>query len=304
MKIVVIGGGSTGLVYGSKLSEVADVDILVRRAEQADILNREGVTFQLPDGQTQHFTPKFTLDPTIMDDADLIIGLTKCYDVPTVAELIAKHSVSESIILPLHNGLGTQEIYNETLGADRVLAGTQYLITNRTSDTTVIFGANVRTIIGEQTGKASPRSEKLVDIMNKAGFDASTSDNMKQATWDKFQIAVCQHALSALNNMTFGQLRESEEVLATSRQLNDEFQLVAAAEGLDFPDEDSFDRVLANMKRGAIHKSSTCQDLLAGRPTEIDFINGAISELGKKYGIPTPANDAITQEVHEAESHS
>jgi 2-dehydropantoate 2-reductase len=302
MNVVIIGGGSTGLVYGSRLSEITDVNILVRRREAKEAINEEGVTFELHGGGNEQYKPHATTDPAVLLKAELVISLTKCNDVLSVAETLKRNLSPQAIVLPLHNGIGTQDIYRAVVPKDNLLLGLQYLAANRLNDTTVSLGPYSKTIFGEDNGSPTDRIYRIAELTSKAGFETYTPDDVNKAVWEKLRFACCQHALSAIYNMTFGEMRDDENVVNRQKILNDEFLRVARAEGIDFGEGDSFNLVLENMAKGSQHKSSLCQDVLAGRKTEIDFINGAISRLGNQHGIDTEENDKIVAEIKKLES--
>lgn len=303
MKIVVIGGGSTGLVYGAKLSDVADTTILVRRSEQADAINSSGITLERPDGP-EHFSATATIDVRVLGDADLSIGLTKCYDATGIAQTVAQRSKKDLALLCLHNGLGAIEIYNQTLGSDRVIGGVTYLGANRLSDTTAKLGVGVRTVIAEQSGEITQRLTDIADVLSRANFQTETTDSVDHLIWDKLILSIGQHALCAITGLSFKEMRDSPETLAISEKLMQETHAITNAEGLGFTDKDFMPRVVKNLEFGADHYSSMYQDVKAGRPTEVDYINGAISQLGKKHSIPTPVNDSIVEQIHAMRSNS
>lgn len=291
MNIVVIGGGSTGLVYGSKLSEVTQTTLVVRRQHQADLINDRGTVLERPDG-SESFSLAATTDTSIIEKADLVIGLTKCYDAKSVGKLVRTNMKENCMFLCLHNGLGTIDVYNDLIGTANVIGGVTYLGANRLQDNTAKLGIGVRTVVGEQSGEITERLSKIVEIFSSAGFKAESSDSLAQLIWDKLILAVGQHALCAISGLSFKEMRESPEVLEISQALLDETEQVAEVFGIEFEDS-LMERVIANLEFGADHYSSMYQDIKAGRRTEIDYINGAIAQLGVEYLIPTPVNNTI-----------
>ena len=101
-----------------------------------------------------------------------------------------------------------------------------------------------------------------------------------------------QNALGAITNLTFGEMGKSENCLNIAEKLLDEFKQVAKAEGVSFS-YSLIDRLKDNWKMSK-HHPSMWQDLQQKKETEIDAINGAICNLGKKHNVPTPYNDMIT----------
>lgn len=291
MKVGVLGAGSLGLVYSAFLSAKSDCVLLTRRAEQAAAISTHGITVC---GLGEPVESKVTAsaDPTILNDRDLVIVLTKAQDAKSAAEAVAAHAPL-SCVLTMQSGLGPLDIFNEHCSKERVIGGISYLGAKRTSDTTVEIGASLRTVIGEQDGTLSKRIRSIGDLLQDAGFDVETSSSITKLTWDKMVIIVAQQALSALTNNTFGQLRQSSEATLIVKQLLAELRAVAATQGVLLGD-DLLERVHANWSTLPNHRSSMWQDLqTSGKSTEIDFINGAVVRLGKAHNIPTPTNSAI-----------
>jgi 2-dehydropantoate 2-reductase len=118
-------------------------------------------------------------------------------------------------------------------------------------------------------------------------------DNIRQAVWDKLVLNNGQNALSAVTDMSVQQMLESPDCITIAEQLLSELEAVGKAEGLTF-EYSLLDKLKGNWSGGSDFYPSMWQDLHAGKRTEIDAINGAISKLGEQHSIPTPYNDMIT----------
>lgn len=300
MRIVVIGGGSVGLIYASYLSTAQNTTLLVRRDAQADAINTSGITVDRPDG-TNIFNLEATSNTKTLIDADLIISLTKCYDAVTVADICKENMSTDSVLIGFHNGIGTLDIYNKQLGKENVIGGMTYIGADRISDNHAQAGLTVKTNICEQNNETTERIKSFHDIFVKAGFETYIAPEIKAMIWDKMVMNVAQNAISALADMSFQQMKESDQATHLANQLLDEMKQVCFAQGIDYSSENLVERVVANWSYGKDHHSSMWQDIHAKRKTEIDFINGAVSQLGKQYGIQTPVNDTIVSLIKMAE---
>lgn len=291
MKIAVIGAGSLGLAYGHFLRTANECVLLTRREEQADAINERGIEVTHA-GARATSRVNATADARRLSDAELVLVVTKAYDVASAADLIRTHS-PHSLVLPIQNGLGSIETLNTTCGRDRVLAGISYLGAKRTSDTEVTLSDTLRTVFSEQDGTKTERVRRVFEAMQASGLEPEISDSVNDLIWQKLTLVVAQNALSALTNSTFGEMRESDNVWQVVELILDEFRRVAIAEGVRL-DDDLISKVRHNWVVLADHHSSMWQDLnTGGGRTEIDAINGAIVALGDKHGIATPANRLI-----------
>lgn len=290
LSIGIVGGGAVGLTYGALLSKVADVHIITRRKDQAEQLNASGIQFETRQGDVTHY-PNIgsSTDFSDLKRCDAIIIAVKSYDTKGVTQPLNDNIQDDAVVVSLQNGIEAFEaLHSQLTNPDRVLAGVTYIGASRKDDTTVVNGANFLTIIDS-------KATQLIKALMAAKFEVKASDNVKQAVWDKMVLNVGQNALSAVTNLNFGEMYKSEECLTRAEKLLAEFEQVGEAEGLHF-DYDLMEALKDNW-RGSTFYPSMWQDLHHGRRTEIDAINGAISKLGKKYGIPTPNNDEIVSKI-------
>lgn len=301
MNIVVIGGGSLGLIYGAYLSDKNDVTILVRREEQANQINNNGVTVKRPNTEIKA-SPAASTNSQVLKDTDLAICLTKCNAAETVANTFNKHAGKKTLLLPLHNGLGTLEIYNQTIGQEQVLAGMTLMGATQLSDTESKCGDWMKVCIGNQNNSQSDVINSINNTFNSSGFESTISENIQKSIWDKFAITIGQNALSALTNCSLREMYDTQSAREIANHLNIEFAAVARAEGFKYQVGALNEKLMSNWSGGANHYPSTYQDIQSKRKTEIEFMNGTISKLGKKHKIGTPYNDLITDLIRTLES--
>ncbi|HEV2402640.1 MAG TPA: 2-dehydropantoate 2-reductase [Candidatus Saccharimonadales bacterium] len=294
-KIAILGGGAVGLTYAAFLAPVADVVIKTRSQAQADHINAHGISLTLADKTEEITGMTATADMTDLKDCDAIVVALKTYDTEAIARELTKVIRQDVPVISLQNGLLAFEILKATIdNPNRVSAGLTYIGAKRSDDRSVGLGINRRTIID---AKAGP----ILDAFAKTRFGVEASDNIRQAVWDKMVLNDGQNALSAVTNLSVKQMLESPECIEIATHLLDELEAVGKAEGLVF-NYSLLDKLKDNWGGGLDFYPSMWQDLHVGKRTEIDAINGAISELGKKHNIPTPYNDMITSLIKALES--
>lgn len=292
MEIAIIGGGAVGSAYAALLSRVAPTTLIVRRAEHAEAVARDGITVT-HDGNQMTYRPRVTTEPHAVAKADLVLVLTKTYDTEAASQTIAEYVGASATIASLQNGLGAIDVLNSIYGRQRVLAGITSIAAVKRDDVSIDLSHIGEAVVGEQDMSASRRCNEAAGCFTAAGFNGVVASDIWTDIWTKLGLSVGQNALSALCSMTFGEMAASEAVCEIARLLTDEFLAVASTEGIHVRYE-PFDRLMSNWQKASEHRSSTWQDLAADRRTEIDAINGAMVRLGNLHGIATPVNATIT----------
>jgi 2-dehydropantoate 2-reductase len=293
-KVGIVGSGGVGLTCAAFIANSASVMIKTRRPEQAASLNTEGVTLVRNNGDTSTIANiTASSDADILADCDVILITVKSYDSKETAQEIRENIKDDAEIISLQNGIEAVPILKEVFSnPDRVFAGVTWVGATRIDDTTVKLGTLTTTVI-------DPAATLATQVLNASDYDSNMSDNIKQYIWDKLSLNVGQNALGAITNLNLQQLGDSEHCIEIATHLLDEFEKVANAEGIHFQDS-LMEKLLQNWD-GSPHRPSMWQDLDAGKRTEIDALNGAIVQLGKKHAIDTPYNLMITQLIKSIE---
>jgi 2-dehydropantoate 2-reductase len=140
--------------------------------------------------------------------------------------------------------------------------------------------------------------EQVASIFEAAGVACRISIDVRQDLWRKLIVNCAYNAMSAIGRARYGTLVDRSDTRAVLADLIGECAAVARAEGIELdPVESLIDSAIALGRGMASAISSTAQDLLAGRPTEIDSLNGHVAELGRIHRIPTPVNSALAAMV-------
>jgi 2-dehydropantoate 2-reductase len=125
--------------------------------------------------------------------------------------------------------------------------------------------------------------------------------DVRQALWVKLILNCAYNALSAVGQVSYGQMLAVGSVVEVMHAAVRECVAVAAAEGVQIP-ADIEATVMALARSMPDQRSSTAQDLARGRRTEIDYLNGVVVQRGRLHDIPTPVNQALQAVVHVLEA--
>lgn len=297
LKVGIIGGGAVGLTYACFLAGVADVLVKTRGQAQADNIKASGIGLTRA-GKTINIKG---IDASAsmgdLKDCDVIIIAVKSYDTENIAKELSSVIKPDALVVSLQNGIQALDILKANIAnPQRVFAGVTYVGVRRTDDHSISLGQFTRTVLDSN-------ATALIEALQATEYGAEVSTDIRQTIWDKMVLNTGQNALSAVSNLSARQMLASADCVDRATKILDEFSQVAKAEGLSF-EGSLIDKVTTNWGGGDDFYPSMWQDLYAGKRTEIDAINGAISELGRKHGIPTPFNNAITAEVKAGEQKS
>ena len=153
---------------------------------------------------------------------------------------------------------------------------------------------------GELVIEPSAVSEPVAQALIAAGVPTDISDNVRGALWAKLILNCAYNALSAVGRIPYGQLVQQPGVTDVMRDVVAECRAVASADGVNLPpDVDAAVRRIAETMPSQY--SSTAQDLMRGKPSEIDFLNGYVVQRGEALGVATPANRVLWAVVRLAE---
>ena len=134
---------------------------------------------------------------------------------------------------------------------------------------------------------------KTVQILKDCSINYSIPEDINYALWLKFTMNIFSNQISAILNMTFGELKHNKIFRETAKKIISEVRSIAEKKGVRNLDNLERDALAALDKMCDEGKTSMHQDILAGRRTEVDMFAGEIIKLGKEFKIPTPYNQVL-----------
>jgi len=293
MRIAVMGAGSIGGYFGGMLSLGENEVTLIARGAHLEAIRRRGLQVVTDDGE---FTVKCeaTDDPRQAGPVDLVLLTVKAYHnqeaVPAMRPMVGE----ETTVLCLQNGIDSYEAAAQFFGAGRVLPGAAYVDANLESPGVVRqTGEGVEIVFGELDSVDSPRGELISYTLRKAGIPAKLSNNIKRTLWTKFLYIATTAGVMSLSRQTMAQLMRLPEWRKVIVGCMTEIEAVGRASGVDLDPnivQDTVDYIEGSLEE--MHASMHA-DIVAGRPLELEALNGAVVRVGKSTVLPTPINDVI-----------
>ncbi|RJR46069.1 MAG: ketopantoate reductase family protein [Deltaproteobacteria bacterium] len=303
MKIAVIGPGAVGCLLAFSLAEAGeDVHLVDYRPERTAFLQEQGIRLQTPGGESRSISVPCGL-PGEAEPADLAIMAVKAHQTAAAAQALPMVLVPGGLGLSLQNGLGNLEAMARVLGPERLLAGITYLGVTRQAAGRIFYAGQGEVLIGAPPGSlvTAPEIEAAAAIFRRAGFTCRSVPDIETLLWDKLMINAGINPLTALLRVLNGALPELPEAWFLAAAAAAEVQAVARAQGLAVSG-DPGERLRRVCTATARNRSSMLQDVLAGRPTEIESLNAQVSARGAALGVATPVNDLLTRLVRALEA--
>ena len=303
-RVAVLGAGAMGSFVGGGLClGGADVTLLDVDAAHIEAVNRSGLRVTTDAGE-QVVHPAAMRPDQLRQSPDLVVVLTK--QPHTRAALAAMRAVLDAgcWVLTLQNGLGNQEIIEEVVPRERILLGvTTYPADLIGPGHVGSHGAGeIRLMTAD--GVERPVAAAIAGLLSAGGQHAVVDPQLAVAIWSKVAFNCAMNGICAVSGCRVGELGAHPEGRALALDMADEVVAVANKAGIAVDGAKVRATVEHALDTHLAHKPSTLQDVLAGRPTEIASINGAVAAVAARVGQPAPLVSALYALVRLVESRA
>ncbi|NMB76305.1 MAG: ketopantoate reductase family protein [Myxococcales bacterium] len=296
MRVVVAGPGAVGSLFGALLAEGGlDVVLLDRDAGRA--ARRAGSDLILRDAKGERrLRLAVTADGASLGPAALGIVCVKAHQTENLLRLHGQALRGIPWVWTVQNGLGPLEVLRRALGSEQVLGGATFQGAYFDAQGALVHAAQGMSFMGPPEGGAPDPTPELAAALTRAGLPAQAAPDVRRVIMEKFIVNVGINALAAILGGENGRLLDNPPALAIMRQAVAEAVRFVREQGLAFDEEHEIERVLSVVRSTAQNRNSLLSDLVAGRRTEIDYLNGALSGRAD-----APVNRLLTELVHALE---
>jgi 2-dehydropantoate 2-reductase len=295
MKIAVVGAGAMGSVMGGLLAKAGnDVTLIDVWREAIDSINSSGLRIDDKTGNSEVINIRATAEPAEVGVVDLVLVFVKCYHTEVAVKNALPMIGRSTLVLSLQNGWGNGPRIASIVGEEKLLLGVCYHSASALGPGHALHSGKGMTFIGEVDSRMTDRLAEVASVLEKAGIEVTPTTQVLKEIWSKLALNVCTLPTSALLRFHAPQLIQHEPMKELMRALLQEVVAVAQAQNIPLDFDERWQAITGLLKQLApTAKGSMLQDVERQRVTEIDVINGAVIEAGKKFNIATPYNQAM-----------
>ena len=302
VRIAIVGAGAMGSVYAGQLADAGnDVWAIDPWEEHVAAIREHGLHVEGASGD-RLVSVAATSDAAEVGEVDLVVIATKAMHVRAAAESARALLGPETVVLPIQNGLGSPEVVAEVLGAERVVVGIAGGFGASVVEPGHVHHHGMEVVrLGEPDGPVSARVERIADVWRAAGFTVQAEDDVARLVWEKLICNVCFSGTCTVLERTIGEVLDDPHAWSIASACAREAYDVAVASNITLGFGDAVSHAATFGERIRDARPSMLLDRLAGRPSEIDAINGSIPPRAAALGLAAPANAAITALVKAGE---
>ena len=292
--IVLLGAGAIGVLPAVKLLQQENIRLTVA-ADSARVARyrKEGIWLN---NDLIPFTFAAPEEMQSLPPADMVIAATKTPALAEALKNVEPLTDSRTIFLPLLNGITASDVIRKRFPGNIVLKG-YFLGHASVRENNRIRHDGVGTFyLGGDPDAASAAA----DLLRSAGIEIDVPEDITSAMWKKFVLNIGVNQTQALFRADYGTMQQDPEMMEYARSLMTEAVAVARAEKVNHTENMVEDAMQVIREMPGSVKTSMLQDILAGRPTEVDAFAGTICELAAKHSIPVPCNAKVLAEISSA----
>jgi 2-dehydropantoate 2-reductase len=312
MKIAIVGAGAIGGYLGARLSLAGEDVIFIARRRNLQAINSDGFRLMLEDGTQAHATSVRAVERMAEAGPQNAVLITlKAHQLRDVVEELPALFGPQTMVVTMINGVpwwyfhalpgsyagravtsvDPDGVIAKTIAPERVIGSVVYPAAELVAPGLVKVIEGNRFTLGEPSGERTPRVEALSQVFMKAGFKAPIARDIRSELWIKLWGNLSFNPISALTHATLQDICRFPATRALASAMMQEGQAVAEALGVRF--KITLEQRLAGAQAVGAHKTSMLQDVEAGRALELEALVGAVLELGRISGTPTPHIQAV-----------
>jgi 2-dehydropantoate 2-reductase len=296
VRVAVLGAGAVGCYYGGMLARAGLSVTLIGRAAHVEAIRRDGLVIEWSD-RRETIRVGASTDVATVRDAQVVLVCVKSPDTDAAARSLAPQLAADAVVASLQNGVDNAERLRAVL-PQPVFAAVVYVgaymdgpgIVRHTGRGDLVLGASRADAARPDIAR---RLAAVAALFEAAGIACPLSDDIDAALWTKLVINCAFNAVSALGRARYGRMARDAGTRALMEGAVRESVAVARAGGVALDERKLIDAVWGVADALAQQYSSTAQDILRGKRTEIDALNGLVAARGAALGVDTPINRTL-----------
>jgi 2-dehydropantoate 2-reductase len=294
LRILIMGSGGVGGVFGARLARGGADVTFVARGAHLDAMRQNGL--RIAGGAEPIALPKVnaTDDPASVGKVDMILFAVKLWDTESAARALLPCIGPDTGLISFQNGVQKDDMLRPIVGDAALLGGTSHVSAAITAPGVITqTGALQMLTFGEFDGSRSKRVEDFHQACLAGGIHSEISPNINLVIWQKFVFLAAVAGATTSMRAPIGAIRDNPLTRQFLLDLMKEIVAVGRARGIPLaPDFGEQQMAFADtLPAGMI--ASMYHDLQTGKPLELPWLNGGVVDLGAAAGVPTPLNRAV-----------
>ena len=304
MKILFVGAGALGSRFGYMLfKNNEDVTFVDSWEEHVLNIRNSGLKVIIDEEDLGNYYIPIYRPDQVSGKYDVVFVATKSMQLRPMLEQVKHLFHKDTKIICILNGLGHVQTLKDYIKEENILIGVT-VWTSGLAGPGVLSAHGVGKIELKQVKEDNlDKTLDLVNRLNASGLNIKYSEDTYQSIWHKAGLNCVLNTYCTLIDCNINQYGSFDKNIELTRAVLSEVTAVGKAEGIEVKQEVIEKNIenLFSLETGGAHYPSLYQDMKNGRLTEIDYLNGEVSRLGKKHNIPTPVCDVITLMIHSKE---
>lgn len=302
MKIAIAGSGALGASFGFMLKKNGkqDVTLMDFWEDHIEAVQENGLTTDV-NGKTDTVELPMDQPQNIQETFDVIFVFTKAMGLRDMLDAIAHTISNDTKVVCLLNGLGHTDTLTDYVAAKNIIMGTTVWTAGLDAPGKTHLMGEGPVEIQEVDPQGKEATLEVVKILKESGLNGEYSEDVHFTTWRKACVNGTMNALCALLDANIEEVFESNQAEAIVTEIIQEFSLAAETEEVTLDVEEMVEYVKNISKDVGAHYPSMHQDIKNGRPTEIDFLNGAVARIADENSFYAPHCRLVTQLIHAKE---
>jgi len=304
MRILVLGAGALGGLFGARLGEGGeDVTLLEANVARAKLISEEGLFLSEAEKGERRVRLRVVTSIEGLEPFDVVFVAVKSYQTEDAVRGILPALAERTWILSTQNGIGNVERIRKVVDTGRIITGITFHSIQHTGPNRMRYRTGIKPIqMAPVDGRITDEVLAIGQVFTSAGLAADVVPSVDTIVWQKLVHNSVVNPVSALTGMSCSELLADDDIQAFMRALCLEIAGVMRKRGTPLEDEeDPYRPIVRSQKALAKNRPSMWQDLVRGFRTEIDAMNGGIVAEAQRLGMDAPLNWGIVQMVHSRE---
>jgi 2-dehydropantoate 2-reductase len=294
MRIAIMAAGAVGGYFGARWALAGHDVHFIARGAHLDAIRKNGLKVESAHGDMHLKSVQATDDVPSIGPVDLVLFAVKLWDTEKAGELTKPLVGPKTRVVTVQNGVDSVERLAPILGDDVAIGGTTYVVTTIAGPGHIRQGGKIARIL---CGRLDGREDFLLHAFAKElagpGVEFIVTKTMQPDLWKKFVLLSGTSSVTASTRCSFGTVLADADIRAFFLALMTEAVAVGRASGVPLPADLVAERMSVAENFPPDMRASMANDLAAGNRLELDWLAGKVVALGRKHGVPAPANEAV-----------